>query len=116
MDRGLVLVLHSSAHMPAMCIFIDKAADSSLFFSFATKSKYYSKVRVHGLNLLVCVCARFYYYPYVGGARYVPSSGVQRGSGTGSDTGGAQDPFTGRAITSALIVHATLCVVRPTIQ
>jgi phospholipase A-2-activating protein len=33
--------------------------------------------------------------PFTGGARYVPSSGVQRGSGTGSDTGGAQDPFTG---------------------
>ena len=68
------------------------------FFSFATKSKYYSKCTSTWVKPIgVCVCARFYYYPYVGGARYVPSSGVQRGSGTGSDTGGAQDPFTGTA-------------------
>jgi phospholipase A-2-activating protein len=32
--------------------------------------------------------------PLTGGARYVPSSGVQRASGTGSATG-AQDPLTG---------------------
>ena len=37
MDRGLVLVLHSSAHMPAMCIFIDKAADSFSLFFFCHK-------------------------------------------------------------------------------